>query len=84
MELNAAAAALANPQNSASTEMDSAPSLPCVTRKKVPSMASPIAAISRPPGRLRPASASHSATMAGAVNCRMVAVAVLEALIAAI
>ena len=84
MELKAAAAALARPQNSAQVEIDSTPSWPWVTRKKVPSMASATAATSRRPGRRRPTSAIHTATMAGAVNCSTVAVAVLEALIAAI
>ena len=47
-------------------------------------MASAIAASSRPFGKRRRVSASHSAIMAGAVNCNTVAVAVLEASIAAI
>lgn len=47
-------------------------------------MASAIAASSRLSGQRRPTSASHTAIMAGAVNCITVAVAVLEASIAAI
>ena len=46
-------------------------------------MASTIAASSRTSGRRRRDSASHSATMAGAVYCSTVAVAVFEASIAA-
>ena len=84
MELNDAAAALPMPQAKAASEMDSAPNRPWVARKKTPSMARAMAASARRSGQRRPISASHTATIAGAVNCNTVAVALLEALIAAI
>ena len=83
MELNAAATALAMPQNSAMPVIDKALKSPCVTRKKVPVRASAMAAYSLPDGQRRVRMAIHTAIIAGAVYCITVAVAVLDSLMAA-